>query len=102
VAEAKRREAVRAMDLSAFLGGLSVLLSLIVAIGAQNAFVLREGLRDEHVLAVVLICALSDAVLITLGVTSFGGIVIRATRSSSWARSRRSFQAPEPHSPSAR
>ena len=66
------------MDFSAFLGGLSVLLSLIVAIGAQNAFVLRQGLRDEHVLAVVLICALSDAVLITVGVTSFGGIAIRA------------------------
>jgi L-lysine exporter family protein LysE/ArgO len=66
------------MDLLAFLGGLSVLLSLIVAIGAQNAFVLRQGLRDEHVLAVVLICALSDAVLITVGVTSFGGIALRA------------------------
>lgn len=48
------------MDFSAYLSGLSVLLSLIVAIGAQNAFVLRQGLRDEHVLAVVLICVLSD------------------------------------------
>ena len=46
---------------AAFLGGLSVVLSLIIAIGAQNAFVLRQGLRDEHVLAVVLICSLSDA-----------------------------------------
>ena len=69
---------MRAMDLSAFLGGLSVLLSLIVAIGAQNAFVLRQGLRGEHVLAVVLICALSDAVLITVGVTGVGGIALRA------------------------
>ena len=42
-----------------------------MAIGAQNAFVLRQGLRGEHVLAVVLACALSDAALIVLGVTSF-------------------------------
>jgi len=66
------------MNFSVFLAGLATLLSLIVAIGAQNAFVLRQGFPDEHVLAVVLICALSDAVLITVGVTSFGGIVIRA------------------------
>ncbi|OHV78577.1 LysE/ArgO family amino acid transporter [Ensifer sp. LCM 4579] len=51
--------------------GLVMGLSLIVAIGAQNAFVLRQGLRNEHVFAVCLACALSDAVLITLGVTSF-------------------------------
>jgi len=43
-------------------------LSLIVAIGAQNAFVLRQGLRREHVLAVCLTCAVSDAVLIAAGV----------------------------------
>ncbi|WP_434288195.1 LysE/ArgO family amino acid transporter [Celeribacter sp. SCSIO 80788] len=50
--------------LTGFLTGLS----LIVAIGAQNAFVLRQGLRRSHVLPVVLVCALSDAVLISLGV----------------------------------
>lgn len=44
---------------------------LILAIGAQNAFVLRQGLRREHVFAVCATCALSDAVLIALGVTSF-------------------------------
>ena len=49
-------------------------LSLIVAIGAQNAFVLRQGLRNEHVLAVCLACAVSDAVLIIFGVTSFGKV----------------------------
>ncbi len=49
-------------------------LSLIMAIGAQNAFVLRQGLRGEHVLAVCLTCAISDAILILLGVTSFGQI----------------------------
>lgn len=57
--------------LSAFLPGLLLGLSLIVAIGAQNAFVLRQGLRGEHVLAVCLVCALSDAVLILAGVGGF-------------------------------
>ena len=62
------------MNLPVFGTGLMMGLSLIVAIGAQNAFVLRQGLRNEHVFAVCLVCALSDAVLITLGVTSFGRI----------------------------
>ncbi len=62
------------MSLAIFLTGLLTGLGLIVAIGAQNAFVLRQGLRGEHVLAVCLTCALSDAVLIVLGVTSFGRI----------------------------
>lgn len=52
----------------AFVQGLSLSLGLIVAIGAQNAFVLRQGLRREHVGSVVLFCALADAVLITAGV----------------------------------
>lgn len=60
----------RAMTLSTYLTGLMMGLSLIVAIGAQNAFVLKQGIRREHVLAVVLTCSLSDAVLILLGVTS--------------------------------
>ena len=51
-----------------FLQGLALSLGLIVAIGAQNAFVLRQGLRREHVVSVVLFCALADAVLITAGV----------------------------------
>jgi L-lysine exporter family protein LysE/ArgO len=49
--------------------------SLIVAIGAQNAFVLRQGLLRQHVLAVTLFCAVSDAVLIILGVAGFGELV---------------------------
>ncbi len=57
--------------LSAFVPGLLLGLSLIVAIGAQNAFVLRQGLRGEHVLAVCLTCALSDAALILAGVGGF-------------------------------
>ena len=51
-----------------FLQGLLLSLGLIVAIGAQNAFVLRQGLRREHVGSVVLFCALADAMLITAGV----------------------------------
>lgn len=59
------------MDFAVFFTGMMMSLSLIVAIGAQNAFVLRQGLRGEHVLAVCLACAISDAILITVGVTSF-------------------------------
>jgi L-lysine exporter family protein LysE/ArgO len=59
------------------LAGLGLGLSLIIAIGAQNAFVLRQGLRREHVLAVVLVCALSDAVLIAAGVAG-GGMLFTA------------------------
>ena len=53
---------------AAFINGLFMSLVLIVAIGAQNAYVLRQGLRREHVSAVVLFCAASDAVLIAAGV----------------------------------
>ncbi|MEI2805437.1 LysE/ArgO family amino acid transporter [Albidovulum sp.] len=56
----------------AFLAGFQLSLGLIAAIGAQNAFVLRQGLRREHVLAVCLFCAASDAALITAGVAGFG------------------------------
>jgi L-lysine exporter family protein LysE/ArgO len=59
----------------AALSGLGFGLSLIIAIGAQNAFVLRQGLRREHVLAVVAICALSDALLIALGVAGLGTLL---------------------------
>ena len=57
------------------LAGLGLGLSLIVAIGAQNVFVLRQGIRREHVLAVVAICALSDAALILAGVAGLGALV---------------------------
>jgi L-lysine exporter family protein LysE/ArgO len=60
--------------MQAGLAGYALGLSLILAIGAQNAFVLRQGLRREHVLAVVLVCALSDAVLIAAGVAGFGAL----------------------------
>ena len=55
--------------------GLGTGLSLIVAIGAQNAFVLRQGIRREHVGAVVAICAVSDAILIAAGVGGLGSVV---------------------------
>lgn len=61
-----------------FLLGVGTGLSLIVAIGAQNAFVLRQGILREHVLPVVLICSLSDAVLQFLGVLGIGVIIERA------------------------
>ena len=54
------------MDFSTYFTGMTMGLSLIVAIGAQNAFILRQGLRHEYVFAVCLACALSDAVLIAL------------------------------------
>ncbi len=63
--------------LIAALTGLGFGLSLIVAIGAQNAFVLRQGLRREHVGVVVAICAVSDLVLIGAGVAGVGALVER-------------------------
>ncbi|MGA5207489.1 LysE/ArgO family amino acid transporter [Streptomyces variegatus] len=57
--------------------GFGTGLSLIVAIGAQNAFVLRQGVRRQAVLAVVAICALSDAALIALGVGGVGAVVVK-------------------------
>lgn len=65
------------------LAGFSLGLSLIVAIGAQNAFVLRQGLYRQHVFWVCLICALSDALLISIGV--FGlSLVIKLIPSIEW------------------
>jgi L-lysine exporter family protein LysE/ArgO len=61
--------------LLALTSGLVLGLGLIVAIGAQNAFVLRQGLRLEHVAAVVAVCALSDLALITAGVLGAGAVV---------------------------
>jgi len=63
-------------SLSAAAAGFGTGLSLIVAIGAQNAFVLRQGIRRDAVLAVVGICALSDALLIALGVGGVGAVVV--------------------------
>ncbi|MFG1602912.1 LysE/ArgO family amino acid transporter [Actinoplanes sp. NPDC049265] len=61
--------------LSSALAGFAAAVALIVAIGAQNAFVLRQGLRREHVLPVVLTCALSDLVLILAGIGGLGALI---------------------------
>jgi len=62
------------MIVAAYTGFLTA-FTLILAIGAQNAFVLRQGLMGHHVFAVALTCALSDAILISLGVAGFGVLV---------------------------
>lgn len=61
--------------ISPFLIGLATGLSLIVAIGAQNAYVLRQGLRRDHVAEVVVICAVSDLLLIAAGTLGIGTLV---------------------------
>ena len=63
---------------AAAVAGAGFGLSLIVAIGAQNAFVLRQGLRREHVGSVVAVCALSDVVLIAAGIGGLGAVVDRS------------------------
>lgn len=60
--------------MTSYLAGLATGLSLIMAIGAQNAFVLKQGLMQRHVFAVCLFCALSDAILIAAGVAGMGAI----------------------------
>lgn len=64
-----------ASSLSVFLSGLALSLGLIVAIGAQNAFVLRQGLRREHVGTIVLFCAVADAALIAAGVMGMAAVI---------------------------
>ena len=61
--------------MDALLFGFSLGFSLILAIGAQNAFVLKQGLKGEHVFLVSLICAASDAILILIGVSGFHVLV---------------------------
>lgn len=64
--------------LDSVINGFLLGASLIIAIGAQNAFVLRQGIRREHVAVVVVICALSDLLLIALGTAGIGVLVERA------------------------
>jgi L-lysine exporter family protein LysE/ArgO len=61
--------------LTSAVAGFAASLVLIVAIGAQNAFVLRQGLRREHVLVVVAVCAVSDLLLILAGIGGLGAVV---------------------------
>ena len=59
----------------AFLNGFFLGASLIIAIGAQNAFLLRQGLLRQHVFILSMICASADAVLIALGVAGLGTLI---------------------------
>jgi L-lysine exporter family protein LysE/ArgO len=59
----------------AFLKGFGLSAGLIIAIGAQNMFVLRQGLKGEHVVPIVLFCAAADAALIVAGVSGLGGVL---------------------------
>ena len=61
----------------ALLDGFGLGMGLIVAIGAQNMFVLRQGLRRKYMFVTALICSVSDAVLILFGIYGFGAIVVR-------------------------
>src|SRR5689334_20026514 len=63
------------MPISAFTTGFALSATLIIAIGAQNAFVLRQGLRREHVLLIVAFCALADLLLIGAGVAGLAHVL---------------------------
>jgi L-lysine exporter family protein LysE/ArgO len=60
---------------SAFTTGFALSATLIIAIGAQNAFVLRQGIRKEHVAPIVAFCAIADLLLIGVGVAGLAGIL---------------------------
>ena len=68
------------MPISAFTTGFVLCATLIIAIGAQNAFVLRQGLRREHVLIIVAFCALADLLLIGAGVAGVARVLGQAPR----------------------
>jgi L-lysine exporter family protein LysE/ArgO len=68
------------MPISAFTTGFALSATLIMAIGAQNAFVLRQGLRREHVLIIVAFCALADLLLIGAGVAGVARVLGEAPR----------------------
>jgi L-lysine exporter family protein LysE/ArgO len=72
--------------MSQFLSGFALGFSLILAIGAQNAFVLKQGLKKEFVLWICLVCAVSDALLIAAGVAGFGAVVTEFPQIEVYAR----------------
>lgn len=65
------------MHTADYLSGFLLGLSLIMAIGSQNAFVLKQGLRREHIFIICLFCAVSDALLISAGIAGFGAVTAR-------------------------
>lgn len=62
-------------DLNAVINGFMIGLSLIVAIGAQNAFVLKQGLKQHYIFWICLVCALSDSILILMGLVGFSKVI---------------------------
>lgn len=74
------------MMLHSYLQGLMVGLSLIIAIGAQNAFVLKQGLKQQYVFWICLVCAVSDALLILLGVLGFAKIIQSYPEFVTWSK----------------
>ncbi|ONG50449.1 amino acid transporter [Pseudoroseomonas deserti] len=69
---------------SAFLGGFALTFSLIVSLGAQNLFLLRQGLRREHVGAVVAFCILADILLMAAGVAGIGRLLQAVPGLAAW------------------
>ncbi|TXD97474.1 amino acid transporter [Psychrobacter frigidicola] len=65
------------MNATDYFSGFLLGLSLIFAIGSQNAFVLKQGLKREHIFFICLFCAVSDALLISAGVAGFGAVTTR-------------------------
>ncbi len=65
------------MNATDYFSGFFLGLSLIIAIGSQNAFVLKQGLKREHVFIICLFCAVSDALLISAGIAGFGAVTAR-------------------------
>lgn len=83
-----RKRLPEVLFMMSYIAGLGTGLSLIVAIGAQNAFVLKQGLIRRHVFWVCLFCAVSDAALILLGVTGMARVTAAApllTDAMRWA-----------------
>lgn len=72
--------------MDAFISGFGLSLSLIFAIGAQNAFVLKQGIKKENVFIVSFLCAISDATLIFAGVSGFGYLVEQFPMLQTFAR----------------
>ncbi len=68
-----------------YLKGVGIGGGLIIAIGAQNAFVLSQGVRKNHVLAIALICSICDMLLISIGISGTGSFVAESTRLTSLA-----------------
>ena len=68
-------EQFRGAEFHAVMSGFLIGLSLIVAIGAQNAFILKQGLKQHYVFLICTICAFSDSLLIILGVAGFAQVI---------------------------